>query len=65
MDRVPYVEINSRTCPGCEGSIETPDATIDCYIDGHERAWHWSYLNQVASGWPGRPRIVKPDPLVP
>ena len=60
-----YVEINIPTCPGCEASIEVADATFDCYIDGRERAWHWSCLNQVASAWPDKPRDVKPDPLVP
>jgi hypothetical protein len=60
-----YIEINAPTCPGCELPIETPDATFDCYIDGRERAWHWGCVKQVVSAWPGRPKVVRPDPLVP
>ena len=50
------------TCPGCERSIRTPDPTLDCYIDGKERAWHWSFARQVLAAWPEQPDRVVPEP---
>jgi hypothetical protein len=61
VSNTPYVEISKPTCPGCARSIDVPDPTWDCYIDGRERAWHRECLRRVASAWLGRPKVVKPE----